>query len=415
MRRSLRFVTVWLIALTLFLPAGAPPALAVTVWTGKVIKVQDGDTYDVRLRDGTVQRIRMAGIQAMELDDYVKKVGDCHGPEADRRLNQLIGGKTVRISAVSAASTSLGRKLRFTEVRRSGRWVDVGQILINEGHAIWSPHPVEHIRNRSYNSGAAQAARRGRNLWNPTHCGRGPAQAVPLEMRIQWDADGADNRNPNGEWAEIVNHHPTATLSLRGWQFRDSALRYYKFPSTAKIPPGGSVYLHPGRGRNNGKHFYWNVGEAIFENIDASRNLGDGGYLFDPRGDLRTSFTYPCLVRCTDPGLGKLKISQVNWDAEGNDVTNPNGEWIDVTNSSLSTLRLEDYVLAYANVFTVPLRGELGPAETLRVRIGRGSDTALERFLGRSTGVLNNSGERVVLRTYSDIRLDCHRWGRGRC
>ena len=40
----------------------------------------------------------------------------------------------------------------------------------------------------------------------------------------------------------------------------------------------------------------------MFENVTIGPpRLGDGGYLFDPDGDLRASMIYPCLVACAHP------------------------------------------------------------------------------------------------------------------
>ena len=48
------------------------------------------------------------------------------------------------------------------------------------------------------------------------------------------------------------------------------------------MPAHASIYVHVGRGRSHGTNFYWGLGHALFDNT-----IGDGGYLFDPRGNLR--------------------------------------------------------------------------------------------------------------------------------
>jgi micrococcal nuclease len=52
--------------------------------------------------------------------------------------------------------------------------------------------------------------------------------------------------------------------------------------------------VHPGRGRNTATDLYWGLDIPIFENATgAPTYMGDGGYLFDPQGDLRAWQQYP--------------------------------------------------------------------------------------------------------------------------
>jgi len=53
-------------------------------------------------------------------------------------------------------------------------------------------------------------------------------------------------------------------------------------PASWTVPAHASIYVHVGRGRSHGTNFYWGLGHALFDNT-----IGDGGYLFDPQGDLR--------------------------------------------------------------------------------------------------------------------------------
>jgi hypothetical protein len=117
-------------------------------------------------------------------------------------------------------------------------------------------------------------------------------------MQLQYDADGNDFQNVNGEWARISN--PSGVpVSLRGWWFRDSAALRYRFPRRARVPAHRSVLLGMGRGRDGGGVFHWGLRTPPFQNPSYDRRgIGDGGYLFDPRGNLRAWVMYPCLVAC---------------------------------------------------------------------------------------------------------------------
>jgi endonuclease YncB( thermonuclease family) len=278
-----------------------------TVWTGRVTFVADGDTLDVDLAgDGTSRpvRIRVTGIQAMEQTSYSKypsrRRGECHALEATARLERLVkaGRRRVRVAAQHTGSHAGNRLRRSIAVRLPSGWRDAGEVLVAEGHALWLPNPVEYAWNATYSALAQQAARAQVNLWDPDGCGAGPAAGAPLEVGVNWDARGRDDRNVNGEWIDVRNAGGSA-VSLAGWWVRDSHLRRHTFPAGAAVPAGGRVRVHVGRGSGGGGELYWGLDRPAFENATFDeRALGDGGYLFDPRGNLRGWDMYPCRHDC---------------------------------------------------------------------------------------------------------------------
>jgi endonuclease YncB( thermonuclease family) len=271
-------------------------------WTGKVTFIADGDTIDVDVDgDGThrFKPVRLTGINAMELHRYSKyparRRGDCHGLEATARLEQLLRAAhlRVRLAAQDVSAHSGHRLRRQVSVRLGGRWVDLNRVLVAEGHALWMPHSVEWAWNADYRALSQAAAAAHLRLWNPRGCGVGPSPDAGLSMRLDYDADGNDGANVNGELARIANPSG-APVSLAGWWFRDSALRRYTFPPGAVIPAGGSIVLHMGRGPSGGDEFHWGLSTPPFDNPSYDqRSMGDGAYLFDPRGNLRDSVIYP--------------------------------------------------------------------------------------------------------------------------
>jgi hypothetical protein len=96
----------------------------------------------------------------------------------------------------------------------------------------------------------------------------------------------------DGEWAQF--HNPTSrAVSLHRWWFRDSGLRRYTFPAGAAIPPHGTITLRMGRGTNTRDTFHWGLTTPPLDNVTRDdRAMGDGGYLFDPRGNLRDWVIY---------------------------------------------------------------------------------------------------------------------------
>jgi micrococcal nuclease len=285
--------------------ASAGPCLpggpSCTFWTGKVVFVADGDTIDVDVAgDGTrkPRRVRLTGFNAMELRRYSsiasRRRGDCHAVEATARLDQLLrrGHRRVRLAAQDPASHANVRLRRQVSVRLHGAWVDVGRLLVAEGHALWLPNQVEWAWNREYAALSEQAAAAQLRLWDPQGCGAGPSPQATVSLRINGDAAGDDRFNLNDEWAEIANPSSTA-VRLEHWWFRDSGLRRYTFPAAAVVPAGGKVTLRMGTGTDTAATFHWGLRTPPFDNVrDDGHGMGDGGYLFDPRGNLRAWAIY---------------------------------------------------------------------------------------------------------------------------
>ena len=315
----LRRVVAVLSAAAVLLAASAAPAAAATpcrpgadspscrVWTGKVSWVPDGDTPLVDVYgDGTAtaKPIRLIGVQAMEQTVYdrtpSRRRGECHALAATARVEQLVraGGGVVRLTAQHAGSTSRGRALRSVAVRIDGVWRDIGLDLIRNGYALWLPIPEEWAWNPVYRLAAQQAAREGRRMYDTDTCGVGPYQGAPLSLTGNYDAEGPDDENVNGEWMRVDNAS-SAPVPIGGWWVRDSGPRRYTFPAGTTVPAGGAVYVHVGKGTATATHRYWGQSVPVFANptFDA-RAVGDGGYLFDPRGDLRAWMHYPCVVAC---------------------------------------------------------------------------------------------------------------------
>ncbi|HEV3001791.1 MAG TPA: lamin tail domain-containing protein [Solirubrobacteraceae bacterium] len=282
-------------------PAAAPAATSgpclpggprCTFWSGRVVHVHDGDTLEVRSAGRTL-RVRVTGIQAMEQTVYSsfpsRRRGECHAVAATNRLEQLVerSRNVVRLAAQDPSSRSGGRWRRSVAVRAGGGWRDVGEVMVAEGHALWLTNPVEWAWNARYAAAAERAAAQGLRLWDTDACGAGPSAGADLEVRVNWDADGVDVENPNGEWIRVANRSQQ-DVPIAGWWVRDSALRRFRFPSGAAVAAGGAVTVRVGRGEASGTVFHWGLDEPAFENpAGDGRGVGDGAYLFDPDGDLR--------------------------------------------------------------------------------------------------------------------------------
>lgn len=290
------------------------PAQAVSALQyGKVVFVDDGDTIDVDVQgDGTSKpvRVRFIGIQAMELHVYShtlsKLRGECWGVDAAKNMHRLVAGKRVQLTARNAKSASSVnvRPRRFVAVQVNGVWTDVGAMQLDAGLALPDLIPDEYSHNLDYARRAQTAAAAGAGFWgSPTRCGIGPSEDDPVKVDVNWDAEGNDGENVNGEWVDVTNLGGTP-LDLSGWWVRDAAYRGYKahgytFPAGTVVAPGDRVRLKIGHGSDGGGVLYWGLSIPIFANVTGGKAfMGDGAWLYDPRGDLRAWYMYPCRAAC---------------------------------------------------------------------------------------------------------------------
>src|SRR5829696_3571211 len=387
-----------------------------SVWTGKVRYVDDGDTLDADVPGdglGGLLRVRITGMQAMEQTSYraARRGGDCHAVEATNRLEQLVrrSKMRVRLAALYPDSRSRGRRLRAVAVRSKGRWRDVSRIMLNEGHALWWAPPNEDFGNVRYSVIAQKTAAARRGLYSPNYCGDGPNEGHPIKAWANWDADGSDVDDLNGEWVKVKNLDPVNALPLDGWYLRDSSLRRFTFPSGSSIAPGGEVKVYAGAGASSGSEFFWGLRTPVFDNATHDdRGRGDGAYLFDPQGDLRAWMIYPCRVACSDPNQGQLSV----------DANPRRKEVVWIKNNATWPIDLEDYQLKsrpYGYDFAPGT--VLYPGETIRVFTGgdASEDTQYERHWGMTNPILDNSGDVVSLVSYTDVPIACTAWGSRSC
>jgi endonuclease YncB( thermonuclease family) len=413
MPKSLSVLTVRQIVVACVCALILPTSASARTWVAKLVSVNDGDTIHVRL-NGAVKTVRLSSVQAMEQSVYSpypsKRRGQCHALEATARLEQLVraGHGRVRLSAQDPSSHAGYRWRRSVAARIGGRWRDLGQILIREGHALWMSGTTEDRWNRAYDEAEQRARLDGVGLWDPLHCGRGPHQDVPLRLWVSSDPVGKDTDDVNGEFIKIENQGAVA-VALGRWWVRDSMLRRFTFPAGTVLEPGHTVTVHVGRGTDTAETFYWGFTDPVFENSNGDgRDLGDGGYLFDPQGDLRAAMVYPCLVACSDPNQGAVQV-----------IAHPRRvESMSVRNVSDHPVDLYGYELALpGSTYDFGDWPALAPGQTVQVDVDGdpADDTALERHWGLGRLILPDPGGVVRLQTFTDITLSCDAWGSGSC
>ncbi|MCS4201579.1 thermonuclease family protein [Salinibacter ruber] len=130
---------------------GDAPVEPGQTFTGRVVEVTDGDTYDVRRSIGGEVTIRLHGIDAPESTQS-------YGRAATQAARRYIGGEDVRVSV-----EEIGRYGRAV-ARIEARGGDLGALLIERGLAWhyeqYAPNETEYARLQK------QARSAGRGLWS---------------------------------------------------------------------------------------------------------------------------------------------------------------------------------------------------------------------------------------------------------
>lgn len=144
---------------SLFLAGAVPNALAQKSapvepgqsFTGQVVEVTDGDTYDVRRSIGGAVTIRLYGVDAPES-------AQLYGRAATRAAQRIAGGKNVRATVEEIGR--YGRAVASVEVGGG----DLGALLIRRGLAWhyrqFAPNATEYARLQR------QARNANRGLWS---------------------------------------------------------------------------------------------------------------------------------------------------------------------------------------------------------------------------------------------------------
>lgn len=104
---------------------------------------------------------------------------------------------------------------------------------------------------------------------------------------------------------------------------------------------------------------------------------------------------------CGDATDASLEVSAINHDAPGEDNTNLNGEWIELTNVGSADLDLAGWTIrdeSASHRYSFPMDFRLDAGATVRLHTGCGNDTALAlHWCMTGSAVWNNSGDTVFV------------------
>jgi micrococcal nuclease len=392
--------------------------------TGRVLVVADGDTFRF-IPDGQTDyvTVRLLGVNTPEIRGFYnsnRETDMCGGPEATNVLKSVLPpGTPVQLRALDSESESRGRIQRYAFALNpaTGQYdIDVQAVVAQSGLAMWFTVKNESTLSYQYRVMIAQTQLAGIGIWDPLFCGPIEQPNANVSVIVNWDAPGNDNDNINGEFITVRNIGDRE-VDLSGWLLRDSSLTsWFYFPQGSILAPNDYRVVRAGTG-NNGfpdpRDLYMGSTTALFPNPQPGKFLGDGAYLLDKRTAVRSYYEYPCVLDCTDPMQGVLRISSVNAVATATTAAKrANQEYVKIKNTGSLPALLDGYYLRRGlSTYPFLVNTVIAPGKTLTVRIGKGTPTRFTQYWGQNSTLLNDNKDKVSLLSNRNVLISQKSWG----
>jgi len=261
----------------------------------KVLNVIDGDTIDVLLPNGSVERVRMLGIdtpekrpednEPYEFDsisdlDYLAEWGE----KAAQFTESKLEGRYVYIEfdKIAGMRGYYGRLLAYVYLDGT----DFTAELVKEGYARVYVEG-EFKKEDYYVKLENEAKEEGQGLWRILKATSTSDTTSTISVEIvyvHYDAEGNDNYNLNDEYV-VIKNVGDVSVDLEGWTLKDEAEHTFVFPSVT-LDSGETVTVYSGSGVNSNTELYWGSSRAIWN------NNGDTAFLYDADGNFIDSYSW---------------------------------------------------------------------------------------------------------------------------
>lgn len=293
--RASKAIGILIILLWGFAPLGHPQAKPPTSLKSVVVlRIIDGDTIQVQLPDGTLEKVRLMGINAPELDQCLG--GQDQG--AAKELRKLLGQTVWLELNPQDGGFQRGRDRRLLAYVFTGPEPKIEQLvnrqLVQAGLAkleVLDANDGEFARNPNdfrvrYADGLIQAqisAAQGRAGWWG-ECDPFAASDVVIAVIKFWGDD---------EVVYLINRGKGPIKLDPTWQLSDKGQKHKKLFSSCQLPPNALLRVHSGpaakRANSNCSQseidLFW-TGQHVWD------NKGDDASLAHPVGTLIDRFAY---------------------------------------------------------------------------------------------------------------------------
>ena len=196
------------------------PKVEIPQWAVKVYSVIDGDTFRYRKEDGSLQSVRLLGVDAPESNTARYRTTECFWKEAKNYLTNLIKNQyvTLEFDLYSSSSDAYGRMLAY--VYLDGKLVN--EILIAEWYAKEYTYKTPYTYQSSFRQAEENAKKSEKWLRSASTCWKSIAEEPEawgidyekLSIKIQsviYDPDGTDAWNETVQLT--VNNSQISTVT----------------------------------------------------------------------------------------------------------------------------------------------------------------------------------------------------------
>jgi micrococcal nuclease len=252
--------------------------------------VTDGDTVDIRYQNGTIETVRLLGLDTPEVHTGVSpnEFEGVPDNQAGRDCLRRWGEKASSYAKSELSGESVGLSFDENEGRRGYYGRLLGYIHVNED--LFNYNLVENgyarvyddsdfVRQEEFYNAESQAQNSNTGLWECTEVSSNTdvsgsnsdsvdttTSSSSLEVtQIHEDAAGDERDNLNDEYI-VFENTGSSTLDLSGWSVSDDVDHTYRFPDDFEVGSGETVTLRTGSGSDTDTELYWDSSSPIWNN-----------------------------------------------------------------------------------------------------------------------------------------------------
>jgi len=387
------------------LPPQPPPTMR-----AEVSRAFNGDEIRALLENGSVETIRYIGVDAPPPSPTA-----CFGPESALYNRDLVLNRTVWLELDEQERDADGNLLAYVYLDPQGLTM-VNAIMLSQGMARTQSRDAmaPNTRYADLFESLAQGARSSEiGIWG----------ACPESGSGRDEGDDGNNGNDDDEGSSTGNRAPQAAFTFA--PERPSVGETIRFDAAGSSDPDGRI-----------TQYDWDFGdgagaqgETVTHQYSADGNytvtltvLDDGGSTGRSR---RTVTVGSATQEPPDPDpepdptpTGTVIIERVHYDAEGEDIENKNGEWVelragnravDMTGWTLMD-ELGDRGVT-SHTYRFPDEFVLRSGSRVKVFTGCGEDSTSELYWCARTQIWANGEDTVFLRNANGDLVNRCRYG----
>jgi len=399
-----RTLVVMVLGLGLVVGARALPPQPPPTMRAEVSRAFDGGQIRALLENGNVETIRYIGVDAPSASSSA-----CFGPESSLYNRDLVLNRTVWLEFDEQRRDADGALLAYVYLDPQGLTM-VNATMISQGMA------------RAQDSDAMAPNTRYADLLQSLE-----AEARSSELGLWSACDESESGRDGGEDEDdsaADNRDPQATFTMA--PERPSVDETIRFDASGSSDPDGRI-----------AQYDWNFddgtsaqGETVTHQYGSQGNFTVTLTVLDEdeaSGRSRRTITVGSAAQDDPPEpdpepdpspTGPVDILWVHYDAEGEDIENKNGEWVELRAGNqavdLSGWTLMDELGdrgVTSHIYQFPGEVELRSGETLKVLTGCGEDSSSELHWCARTPMWANGEDTVFLRNADGELVDRCRYG----